>query len=417
MATPQAPEQTAPPPVAPPPPETSAPDPVTVVTSEPVPRTPGPVEPVDQGTDVVIASTTDSQAAVEAAIHGKLPDPVPPPAPKTTATTPDDGETPPPDATEAGKTLAGRKKSLQERLAEETYAREENRRRAERAEADALALRQRMADLEAGRVPLAKPPDPPPIETKTPEPPPKPKLEDFSGQPDPYGAWVEALSDWKSDRAIEKVRAEVAAARTQDQQQTQAATAAAQQAETNRRLVESYNQRSQQFAASVEGGTAKYLETVQTAINALANDPRGAVAPPPLMQAHLVESDHGPALFYHLVQDQEEYRRIVALPAGKMITALGRYEERLDAAGKLKTAAAPPPQTTVTVAPPPSPISAAARALDALASSSSSPTTTTTAPPPPLAGGRGATTAPVPLDELPYADFKKQRNAADRIRH
>lgn len=397
--------------VTPPP----TPPPVAPGTPAAAPPVPAPSDgaPVEGADDVTITSTTDTQEQVQAALDHKTPDPAaktPAAAPVVPKVEPPAAPpTPDPVATEAAKTLAGRKKTLQERIDEATWEKHEHRRQAEAAAADNARLRAENEALKAGKpVPGAAP-----APVKPAEPPPKPKLADFQNDPavvDPYEAWTEAVSDWKAERATEKLRAELTGKIETDRKADQDRTEGERAAFANQQAMQSFSQRAQAYRAAV-GGEA-YDKVVTQIKQEVADGTREEQVYPPRLQLHVTRSEMGPALIYHFAQHPEDFREIAAMhdtAPSLMLVALGRLEGKLEA-----TLPKPAPAGGGTA--PATPATPATRAVDALASSSIAAVPVSTAPPPPTLVGSAPSATTVPLEDMPYQDYKAMRNAAERRR-
>ena len=210
-------------------------------------------------------------------------------------------------ASEAGRVLAGRKKSAQQRIDEITWEREEQRRRADRLEQE-LQRRSSSADPQAGPSPASATASAP---TR-----PEPALESFSAEPDPYLAWTRALAKW--DREQERVADEAARAKADADQRQQADTAA-------------HTVRERAFAAA--------HPDFQTVIST-------STAPvSPAMRAAILQSDRGPEIMYHLAQHSEvcaDLARETASVGRESVGLVRRLlETRLEAAPSGSASSAP----------------------------------------------------------------------------
>lgn len=200
----------------------------------------------------------------------------------------------PDPASEAGKELAKRRTSLQERI---NKALEKQRLAEQRAE----AAERRAAELEA----KSRGPEPAKTEPKKPDGPPRPRLADYTakigadGGPVDYEdavvAWKDADDDWKAARSAE--------ASTVEQ-----ATRAHEQA------VASYLDRLDAFRARTPDFDAVVLDAVTVS---------------PEMEAVILRSEHGPAMVYALAQDPKAQARVRALPVPLQIYELGKLEARI----------------------------------------------------------------------------------------
>jgi len=223
-------------------------------------------------------------------------------------------------ASEAGAKLAKRKGSLQDRINELTHDKYATVRERDAARAEATRLQHELNALRAA-APVKPVPDVDPAAL------PKPKVEDFQT----YEDFVEALSDWKAEikaakhaAAVEK-KIDDRLASERNAAQTDAATRAQQ---------ELFNQHRVRVDAFEK--THPDLKAV------MAEYDSDEFMVPSLMQEHILRSDLGPALLYHLAKHPDDFRRITALPQGPMLVALGKLEARLDVATSGPTPAAAP---------------------------------------------------------------------------
>lgn len=401
------------------PPPTATPAPAgTPAAAPPVPAPPVPAPavpaPQDGPDDITITSTTDTIEQVQAALEHKVPDAqAKAPAPAPTEAKPDSKAspagtpTPEPTPTDAAKTLNKQKKSLQDRIDEVTFQREEARRAHEAQAAENARLRAENDALKSGKTPPAAPGAAAPAAAK-PATPPKPELKDFNDEPDPYAAWTEALTDWKADRAAEKVRAEMDGKLTDAQKATADARAAEAAALSDQQAMQVFGQRSLAYRAQV--GAEKYDQEIAQIKAQLADGTREEQVYPPRLLLHVTRSEMGPALIHHFAQHDDSFREIAAMhdtAPSLMLVALGKLEAKLETTYSPAQAGKAAPVT---------PSTPAARAIDALASSSIPAAPVSTAPAPPTLVGGSPTATNVPLEELPYQDFKAMRNASDRAR-
>jgi hypothetical protein len=259
------------------------------------------------------------------------------------------------DTSEAGKKLAKRKRSLQERINELTHDKYATVRERDAAVAEVARLN---ALLETVAKAPAKPQPSDARATAA-----KPKVEDFQT----YEDFVEALADWKADQKATARAGEV-------KKEIDDRLAAERQADVDQATARAQQQILTSYAARVD----EFRKTHPDLNAALEQVDSDEYVVPPMMRAHILQSDIGPALQYHLAKNPDDFRRIAALPPGPMLVQLGKLEARLDVAT-------------------PGPTSAAA------------PVTRATPPIKPVGGS--ATASTVPLDELPYQDYKKRREA------
>lgn len=131
---------------------------------------------------------------------------------KADAPEPEQPETPDP-ASEAGKALAGKKKSLQARIDELTREKHDNKREADAARAEAAALKAELAALKTGKpaadTSSAQPESttPPPVATR----PVKPKqsdYEDWDAYEDATDKYYEELASFTAEQKLAAARAE-----------------------------------------------------------------------------------------------------------------------------------------------------------------------------------------------------------------
>ena len=135
------------------------------------------------------------------------------------------------------------------------------------------------------------------------EPPPRPKEDDFKT----YGEFIEALTDWKTDRKLE--------AADEKKQQAQAERAEADKGKT---ITDAHN-------ARVDEAKKRYSDW-GTAFQGL-ND--NSFTEP--MVVFIFESDHGPDVTYYLGKHREELARIAALSPIRQASELGKIEAKIQA--------------------------------------------------------------------------------------
>lgn len=249
---------------------------------------------------LVISSTTDDQAAVNAAAGiveepaeetTQSPESVRPPKPPEPIETPDEEEEGDEEEGEESEG-EGEPQPVKKKLGGW------QRKIAKLEEANSYAYR-KLAQLEDQLKPKQEAPGPPP----------RPKLEDF---PDNYDAYIEALADWKTDRKLEVKEAEnLKRAREWQQQEAQRVTQ------------ETWQTRTQEFRSKVKDFDA-VLES--------ADD----IQLPPAIQQSLLSYEHGPRLAYELARNRPQLEKIAALSNPlDALRELGRFEASL-------TAGAPP---------------------------------------------------------------------------
>ena len=187
----------------------------------------------------------------------------------------------------------GRYKGLQPRIDELTRKRHE-------AEREAAYWR--------GVATQGKAPNPAEQPAAAPAAPPKPSPEAF----DTYADFVEALADWKADQKVTQALTKREAEAAQRQQQQQRASTWEQRQASARTAMPDYD-------VVVGAADAPVAAHVAEA---------------------LMESEHGPALAYHLAKHPELLARLNSLPQRQADRELGRIEANLSAP------ADPPARTT-----------------------------------------------------------------------
>jgi hypothetical protein len=246
---------------------------------------------------LVISSTTDDQAAVNAAAGiteeaeettQQQPTPEsarPPKAPPVEVPEEEEEETEEPDEGEEDpgkeepkKKLGGWQRKIQKLEEANTYA------------------YRRLAQLEDQLKPKEQQPQGPP---------PRPTLEQF---PDNYDAYIEALADWKTDRKLE-VREQENLKKAQEWQQREA----------ERATVETWQTRLNDFRSKT-----KDFDTVLSN----ADD----IELHPVIRQSLLNYEHGPQLAYELARNRPQLEKIAAISNPlDAIRELGRFEATLTA--------------------------------------------------------------------------------------
>lgn len=214
----------------------------------------------------------------------------------------------PDPASEAGKELANRKKSLQARIDEATAREKAAERRAQALEQELARYRQ---------------PEAPKVEAPAAA---KPVVADF----ETYEEYLDARDEWtyKQRRAAEQQEVE---------QQRQTQLQAAQQADLQQKAA-SWSERMTAFAAVSPAFTEKAIPFLQ---HVNPGTPLGDV---------LLESPVGPQMALHLVEHPEILERLNRLSPITVLRELGKLEAKLE--GALEAPAAPP-APVVTKAPAP----------------------------------------------------------------
>ena len=302
---------------------------------------------------LVISSTTDDQAAVNAAAGIEEEAPETTQQPPEAARPPKPQEPIEPDEEEEGdeegeqETEEGEPQPVKKKLGgwqrTITKLRQENDSKDRR-------LAQLAEELDTLRP--QRQPQPPP------GPPPRPKLEDF---PDNYDAYIEALADWKTDRKLEVKEAENLKRAREWQQQ-----------EAERAVAETWQTRMQAFRSKVKDFDE-------------ALDSSADIELHPAIRQSIAIYENGPRLAYELARNRPQLEKIAAYSNPlDAIRELGRFEASL-------TAGAPPRiETRKPFTAPPEPIR-------------------------PVGKGSNGNTR-VPLDQMDYRDFKRAREADIKAR-
>lgn len=205
----------------------------------------------------------------------------------------------------------GSKKPIQPRINELVRKRHEAEREA--------AYWRGVAETRAPKITTVEPPAPAAA-------PAKPVVSDFTT----YDEYVDALTDWKSDRAVEKA---LAAVNTKAEERA-----------------------TQQSAAQMEEERSKNWNTRQTATKGVFKDYDEVVGNSDVpIHAHvaglLKESDHGPALAYKLAKDPALAEKLNGMTEREAIKEFTRLEMAFEGQ------ATPPPPAPVSKAPvPPTPV-------------------------------------------------------------
>lgn len=252
---------------------------------------------------LVISSTTDDQAAVNAAAGieeeapetTQAPEAARPPKPPEPIEVPDEEEED--EEGEEQETEEGEPQALKREAAKAKKLGGWQRKIAKLEEANSYAYR-KLAQLEDQLKPKQQ---------EQPQgPPPRPKLEDF---PDNYDAYIEALSDWKTDQKL-AAREQENLKKAREWQQQEAARATQQTWQT----------RTQEFRSKV-----KDFDAVLEA----ADD----IELHPAIQQSLLNYEKGPQLAYELARNRSALERIAALPNPlDALRELGRFEASLTGA-------------------------------------------------------------------------------------
>jgi hypothetical protein len=321
--------------------------------------------------EISVASTTDTPEQVAEAIADLQPDaptvpPVTPPAITPPADTP-----PPADGTTTPPESEREQDRVERRIARMRYERAQSDTRAAAAEA-------KVKELEAEIVrrptptPAAAPGAPAFAEAA-------PKLDDFETAQE----WAEAYNGYTSRLVAHNVQhaiTSVTAKTEADRRATEQAT-----------VVNSHISRINKFRES------------HPDFDQLANViMESGISVGPEVQQHLVTSEMGPTILYHLAKNMDEMKRIAALPPVAALVEIGILQARLStpaapADGNGNAPAVPPAGGN----PPPAPRPAGVPAI-------------TTPPPPPIAplggGGNAAATVKDP-DSMTQEEYNAWRDA------
>ena len=174
-----------------------------------------------------------------------------------------------------------------------------------------------------------------------------------------YEDYAEALVDWKVSERLQAHDAE----RLESIERERAALSRQDVVAAHRGRIDAFRETHEDFDAVIE--KAKDLPMSRP------------------MQDSVLNSDSGPALMYHLSQNPEECDRIAGLNPMSAIKEMGKLEARLE---------------------------------DASTGPSSSGQSFTKAPKPIKPVGGGATASSVKMDDLPYQEYKRQREIQLGIR-
>lgn len=276
-------------------------------------------------------SETETVIVQPAATEGPASTQTPPPAAAQ-------GETPEAEQARERDEAGKFRKPVQPRIDEFTRAQRQ-------AERETAYWRQRAEAAE-------KPPEPPKA---------KPTPEQF----DDYGAYVEAISDWKAEEKIKTT--------------LEARDAAAAEKQTAATRATNWSERETQTRTAV----ADYDEVMRAADTPIAQH----------VIDQLLESEEGPRIAYHLAKHPEIAAKLNTLTPIQAAREIGRLEARV--AVPVDSAAAAdetPPDAASTPAP------------------ATKPPKTTSAPPPakPVASGRATT---VPLEKMSMDEYVATRKA------
>jgi hypothetical protein len=202
-----------------------------------------------------------------------------------------------------------------------------------------------------------------------PAPPPEPAAKPTPDQFDDYGAYVEALTDWKADQKIDaKLKERDTLTAEQQQHQTRVGNWATRE-------------------AAVRTAVPDYDEVM------------GASSVPvtKAVEAELLDSPRGPEIALHLAKNPDIADKLNGMSEREVAREIGRLEASLPAVSAPTPA---PTDDTDTPAPPPAPASRTPAAAPR----------TTNAPPPAKPTGAGRSAA-VPLEKMSMDDYVEKRKA------
>lgn len=172
-----------------------------------------------------------------------------------------------------------------------------------RLEAQNGAVKPNGAAHEAGPAKAAATAEEKPAKPEAKKDSPRPKEEDFKT----YSEFVEALTDWKTDRKIAEQESRRADERARAANETK-----------SKEVLDAHN-------ARVDEAKTRYADW-DKAFKGLTDD---SFTDP--MVVYIFESERGPDVTYYLATHRDELERIRALSPLKQAAALGRIEDRLEA--------------------------------------------------------------------------------------
>jgi hypothetical protein len=304
--------------------------------------------------EITVASTTDAQNAIDQAAGLQV---------KEAEVQPKEGEEP--EQLEAEQAEKKPKSAFQKRIDKLVRERGEATKEVEELKARLLKLEQGTNGHKAEEPPKKE------EQSAVPQTPPKPEQKDFQT----YEEWIEALSDWKVDRKLEAQRAA-----TKAEQDKQAAETAQKQA------LSAYEER-------LNEARERYEDFDDVAFRKI--DLYEGVA------AIIRDHPNGADLQYYLGRNPKVAKELMEVPvhvamarAGAIAEQLGRTEEQEPTSERIEKEAAEEKPNAFTPR----------RAQSA-------------APAPIRPVGGSATKSSVPIDELPYGEFRKLRDQQEKARY
>jgi hypothetical protein len=207
---------------------------------------------------------------------------------------------------------------------------------------------------------------------------PQPKETDFED----FTSFTDALTDWKIERADAKKAHEAA----KKQADTERAAAEAERQAREAAQSKDADERAAVFQGQIEAVKAKYEDFDQ------AVEQSGHIEIPMVARAAIEDSEIGGEVLYFLLKHPEEIEKIKTLTPGRIVKRIGQIEAKVEA-DLASQPADDEDETEETPAPAPRkvPVSKA---------------------PEPISDVRGSAAAVnKPLDQVPYAEFVRRRNA------
>jgi hypothetical protein len=266
---------------------------------------------------LVIASTTDTQEAVDQAAGISSSAPKTPESPSAT----------PPETTEGELEIAEESEPPEDTPEQEEHQKKASnvQRRIDRLTRERYQLAGRVQELER-RLTESPRPGPQPSPQAPPQPanmPGRPQESQFES----YEQYIDALTDWKAAQTA--VQAYNHFRQQEEQRRAQEAARAQQEAWMER-------------VHSMRSKAPDFDETL-----AAAED----VQLPPVLQAAILEHEHGPRLAYELAKQPEVLSKLASLPPVAALRELGKFESKLDLNGEQRrpsaVSKAPPPISPV----------------------------------------------------------------------
>ena len=203
-------------------------------------------------------------------------------------------------------------KGVKKRIGEIVKEQRQTERERDRLLEQTSKMEERIAALEAGKKPDEKPDEKPAVAQKPEDERPKEPdedddaFEDYGQYKKAYSEYLEKLTDWKAERAVEKALQKDRDAREQAEQEKRE------------------KEEDERYEQNVAEGKKKYEDFEEVAID------NGLTYTDAMTQA-IVGSEIFVELAYHLGGNPDEVERIAALTPVSQIREIGRIEERLQA--------------------------------------------------------------------------------------